>query len=80
MMTTVMSLTLMTEVMTTQASTTMMKRNAAFSTICLHLQAVMTMKMVSLLPQISMQQLPTILMSTQDAEMSFTWTPPRRRC
>jgi hypothetical protein len=52
----------------------MMKRNAAFSTICSHLQAAMTMKMVSLLPQISMQQLPTILMSTQDAEMSFTWT------
>jgi hypothetical protein len=39
----------------------------------------MTMKMVSLLPQILMQQLPTILMSTQDVEMSFIWTPPRRR-
>jgi hypothetical protein len=49
----------------TQASTTMVKRNAAFSTICLHLQAAMMMKMVSLLPQISMQQLPTILMSTR---------------
>jgi hypothetical protein len=56
------------------------EEECSLSTICLHLQAAMTMKMVSLLPQILMQQLPTILMSTQDAEMSFTWTPPRRRC